>query len=716
MPSLTLKQLAAAYAEGRRDFRGLTIVPSDDWIPTQHTSLEGLQLQGAMAVGVNFGSAFLVGSDLTGATLSRTRLVNAVLIKVTLADCDLTEADLTDASFGEANLERARLDRSILKGASFARAKLSRASLREVYAPSALFYDADLREASLLGADLSEANLDNADLSDTDLRGADLLRARLRHANLSGADAAHANFYKAVLVGADVEGLCLVGADLRHALLSGLNWINSDFTGADLTDVTFTDASIRGCTMPGAVAQRAVLDRSFIIDSDLSGIDLTFASLNRAHVQNVKLAGATMSKAELNGAVFLQAELTDVSVGVTQRRVASMDEATRASLPPAEPESDEERGARIAAERSAENRPEVVMYSVAERVDVSVVRVFFATDRAQSPEGFGSERAEKLTYGVAEVSLPRDHRMGELEGPSMWRAQIRWERGKHVMVDRCNTRDPGRFFRQLQNRTMASAAKEAFVFVHGYNVSFDDALRRTGQMAYDLAFDGAPILYSWPSRADTALYLNDEATVETTITRLKGFIRDVLKRAQVERLHLIAHSMGSRSLVRALADLMVELAPEGPLLNHVILSAPDIDADVFKDIAKRITTSARQFTLYASSNDVALGLSRRFHGYRRAGEGGRHLTIVDGICTIDASELETDLLGHSYFAEHRSVVSDIFYVLRDQPPHARFGLRRMVRGRKEYWYFPAEGSRSWLAWIRRTWKSSFLASSDPNGV
>ena len=40
-----------------------------------------------------------------------------------------------------------------------------------------------------------------------------------------------------------------------------------------------------------------------------------------------------------------------------------------------------------------------------------------------------------------------------------------------------------------------SPRKDAFVFIHGFNVAFEDAVMRTAQIAYDLGFDGAPILY-----------------------------------------------------------------------------------------------------------------------------------------------------------------------------------------------------------------------------
>ena len=50
---------------------------------------------------------------------------------------------------------------------------------------------------------------------------------------------------------------------------------------------------------------------------------------------------------------------------------------------------------------------------------------------------------------------------------------------------------------------------QALVFVHGYNNLFDDALFRTAQIAYDLKYDGAAFLYSWPSGAGIAGYPYD---------------------------------------------------------------------------------------------------------------------------------------------------------------------------------------------------------------
>ncbi len=70
--------------------------------------------------------------------------------------------------------------------------------------------------------------------------------------------------------------------------------------------------------------------------------------------------------------------------------------------------------------------------------DFAIVRVFYATDRTRTAstkpaEMFGVGRAA-LSYGSCDVSIPRDHRMGELESPSIWRLDFREDPTKHVVL------------------------------------------------------------------------------------------------------------------------------------------------------------------------------------------------------------------------------------------------------------------------------------------
>src|SRR5262245_18612701 len=144
--------------------------------------------------------------------------------------------------------------------------------------------------------------------------------------------------------------------------------------------------------------------------------------------------------------------------------------------------------------------------------------------------------------------------------------------------------------------------------------------------------------------------------------------------------------MGSRAAVAAVKDMVLESKQGTAFLQNIVLAAPDIDIEVFRGLAQAMNSGAKRVTLYASSNDEALKLSRRLHGYQRAGESGDQILIAKGLDTIDATGVDTSLLGHSYYGDNRSIISDNFYLLRDgKPPGERFGLvPRLLRGLTYY--------------------------------
>jgi len=321
------------------------------------------------------------------------------------------------------------------------------------------------------------------------------------------------------------------------------------------------------------------------------------------------------------------------------------------------------------------------------------VRVFFATDRKATPGGspgarFGGERGA-LGYGFCDVTIPLDHRIGRLESPRLSRLEFSEDPAKHVILHSVEVLDAPRFFAEVAARVKDGNASAAFVFVHGYNVSFADAARRTAQIAYDLKFPGAAVFYSWPSQGDAAKYTVDEANIEWSQANLEAFLGDFLARSSAEQVYLIAHSMGNRSLTRALAALLAKDPAAGRRLREVILTAPDIDAEVFRrDIAPGLAAAGAPVTLYASSVDRALLASQKIHRYPRAGESGTSLVIARGIETIDATEVDTSLVGHSYFAESSSVLSDIYYIVQGKlKASERFGLQEARNEAGVYWRF-----------------------------
>jgi esterase/lipase superfamily enzyme len=321
----------------------------------------------------------------------------------------------------------------------------------------------------------------------------------------------------------------------------------------------------------------------------------------------------------------------------------------------------------------------------------ALIRTFFATDRnltgkTNPKKMFGADRAA-LKYGTCDVSIPRDHRMGELEAPSIFKLEFREDPTKHVSLMAAKVIDKNEYFRQLSERVMNSKVKQAFLFIHGYNVTFEDAARRTAQISYDLGFDGAPVFYSWPSQGSVPAYTIDEQNIEWAQSNIRLFLDDFFTRSKAKQIYLIAHSMGNRGLTKALAEILREKPEHRAKLQEIILTAPDIDADVFKrDIAPALTSNGRPITLYASSKDNALKASKKVHGYSRAGDSGQNIVIIEGVETIDATNVSTSFLGHSYFAEDRSVLSDIYYLLSTrQRADRRFGLRRVDSSSGRYW-------------------------------
>jgi esterase/lipase superfamily enzyme len=148
--------------------------------------------------------------------------------------------------------------------------------------------------------------------------------------------------------------------------------------------------------------------------------------------------------------------------------------------------------------------------------------------------------------------------------------------------------------------------------------------------------------------------------------------------------------MGNRALTGALKELASRRTDgDRPAFDQVLLTAPDIDADVFKnEIAPAITKTAQRVTLYASSTDAALLLSKKLHGYPRAGEAGGDIVIVPGMDTVDVTSVDTSLLGHSYYGDSGSVLSDFVEVLRDaKPADQRTWLRPEYLGDNKYWVF-----------------------------
>lgn len=298
---------------------------------------------------------------------------------------------------------------------------------------------------------------------------------------------------------------------------------------------------------------------------------------------------------------------------------------------------------------------------------------------------YGGQYQARVELGKCQVSIPPNHQIGMLESPNLFKLEIQQDPEKHLMLTKVEPLDRDVFYSSLHS-TLDDKGKNILVFIHGYNVSFEDAARRTAQMAEDLKFPGAPVFYSWPSQANWYHYSTDRTNIEQSVPQIRQFLLDLAERSGADTINLIAHSMGNVGLTEALQTM--ESTSSRPLFHQLVLAAPDIDADVFKQqIAPSIVSKAAHVTLYTSQTDLALIASRYFNHGARVGDSASGVPLFPGIDTIDATAVDSSLLGHTYYGSNVSVLMDLGFLLRNQPISSRNYLRKIVNSPQPYWAF-----------------------------
>ncbi|MEM8785285.1 MAG: alpha/beta hydrolase, partial [Pseudomonadota bacterium] len=300
-----------------------------------------------------------------------------------------------------------------------------------------------------------------------------------------------------------------------------------------------------------------------------------------------------------------------------------------------------------------------------------IVDVYYGTNRQPSGKGgldnYYSGKRGDFDLGIVSVSVPRNNRsFGEVNRPDLFKLEFRPDPDRHIMLWDITPLGAPVFYERLRGAINRSDRKEALVYIHGFKNTFDDAARRTAQLAYDLDIDGAPILYSWPSGGTLLSYVKDGNEVNNVraLRDFEDFLQRIVETSGAEKINVIAHSMGNRFLTEALDGIVEKRRSRGdavaPIFDQVVFAAPDVDRERFADLMGRASGWAGRFTLYTSANDLALELSQRINAYPRAGDAAPPL-VMTGLDTIDASAAPADPMGHTYFAS--GALGDIQAVL-----------------------------------------------------
>jgi len=237
--------------------------------------------------------------------------------------------------------------------------------------------------------------------------------------------------------------------------------------------------------------------------------------------------------------------------------------------------------------------------------------------------------------------------------------------------------------RLLANRVAGYMKKhnrsDMLIYVHGYNVRMDQALRHGIQLQSVLP-NTQVVVFSWPSKSGLLSYGHADAMARTVATRL----RDLVEVAVSTELHedkpgtiwLLGHSTGARIISDTLLGLPTEVAlgqqgaddADRSVRTRIILAAPDMSTPEFLErfVRRELPPQIDDITVYFSGQDWALF----FSDILRMGVGilggniekqlkPEDLKGVKGLAMIDAAAVRDEFIGHSYIVRNPVVLTDL---------------------------------------------------------
>ncbi|KAF0163157.1 MAG: hypothetical protein FD157_3320 [Rhodocyclaceae bacterium] len=363
-------------------------------------------------------------------------------------------------------------------------------------------------------------------------------------------------------------------------------------------------------------------------------------------------------------------------------------------------------------------------------IDQTSIRypVWFATNRKPTGDLKDCNKAYVATdpravrgdvsYGKCFVEIPASHIPGTLQ--RSWCDRILKRNADITIQKELQSFATFAAFLKDVKQTLASYSKkgkggtsDVLVFIHGFNVTFQEATLRAAQIGYDLrGSESVTALYSWPSNPRNKKlwslatgYTADEAAIEASEEHIANFLLGLARGIGPKRVHIIAHSMGNRGLLRGLFGAVAKAELKGTMkFGKIFLAAPDVDAEVFSRLARIYPRISERTTLYVSNEDKALGLSDGVHAFTRAGFASPP-QVSKGIDTIDAAALPDNFLGqlgadtmdaviqHSYYAKAAPILCDIRLTLSGEKAGTgsrKYLERRTISTTAQYWALPKQ--------------------------
>ena len=257
--------------------------------------------------------------------------------------------------------------------------------------------------------------------------------------------------------------------------------------------------------------------------------------------------------------------------------------------------------------------------------DQDAYRFFYVTNRrlgaddGSLEERFGNERERVLKFGFFDTELEPTLGLGMIINPTDW------FQNEEIQLKQVQSLDKSEFIAQLRQQVQDSPLRSILINVNGFRERFPSALRKTAFLSHVLDINSPVLVFDWPGDQGSTPrgYRRAQRIAGESGAELAQTLGLIIRQVQPERLWLVANSMGGEVVVHAFSILYQEadLADAEAEIEDVVLTAPDVDREEFNNQFKReIAALARNLTVYVSSNDRALLISRVLNRGRRLGE------------------------------------------------------------------------------------------------
>jgi len=342
---------------------------------------------------------------------------------------------------------------------------------------------------------------------------------------------------------------------------------------------------------------------------------------------------------------------------------------------------------------------------VVEMGEQGTYRFFYASNRSLEPgpgtlqERFGSERRDGLSFGSFDATIEPTLGIGMIINPT------EWLQNEEIQLENVLELERAQFVDQLKGFVEVSPRRSLLIVVHGFREGFPTALRKTAFLGHVLDIDSPVLLFDWPGNQGSSLrgYRRAREVAEASGAELARTLELAIREIRPARIWLVANSMGAQVAADAFDVLYREadLADADVEIEDVVLTAPDVGHDVFDSHFEPIINAlARNLTVYVSSNDRALLMSRLVNRERRRGESSlspdqldeaaRVSELVDAdserITLVDVTPVNRTRNFHNFSLETPEFFDDLFLRLtNDRTPSTRGLYKTRTSDGTVYW-------------------------------